>query len=307
MALIIVLMIMAILSGMSLTLANLTEQEFRRSDSQIIHNSLYYIALGGEALAMAMMSNSVEKEGGAFHARIPTLFPETSNIAPEVFPHKIKIDLVDLQGRFNISNLVSKGDKSVSNSQILVFKNYCRELSLTTTLCLDLLQLIREQHLTNSDSESADYTRLFEAVSRMIETGQINQAQSAIVANAFTSLPKGTAVNLYTASAELLHALAPNLSRGTIAKFIASRENLGPVLRTQTSVHPLLSVLSRSNFPITIGSEYFAINTVVRHKNYRRALQSVIRVDSMTGSTVLILRRSLEFPQLDLPLFTFEA
>ncbi|MFK8050055.1 MAG: hypothetical protein AB8B81_16625 [Halioglobus sp.] len=298
---------MAILSGMSLTLANLTQQEIHRSENRKIHNSLYYIAMRGEALAMAAMTNSVEKKGRAFHAGIPNLPFKPSNLFPEVLPHKIKIDVVDLQGRFNISNLISKADRSASDTQMLVLENYCKELSLPVTLCLNLRQEIEDQHLQNSDSETVDYTRLFEAVRKMIETGQINQAQSIIVANAFTSLPKGTAVNLYTAPATLLDAIVPNLGRETIKEFIASRDNLGPRIKALNSVHPALSALSRSNFPITTDSKYFAINTVVQHKNYQKALQSVIRLDSMTGSMVLILRRSLEFPQLDLPLFTFET
>lgn len=296
-----VLIIMAVVSGLSLNLANLTQTATRDSDSRHLHHSLYYATLQGEALAMAALTNAYQKNGNLAPTALPAL-PELPQISVhDSFRVGITIDLQDLQGRFNLSNLISTKDHSIAESLLLAYTNYCQELQLAPKVCSELLRKVGAIENTKGGSGTSDYSVLFQAMNNIIRAGDVNQQQAAIIAHAFTALPRGTSVNYNTASVALLRAIAPDLSHDTLKTFLASRQRHDRNVTPLTSVDPVISALSRGGVPVGATSQYFAVNTMASHETLQRALQSVMQLDLSTGETQLVYRRTLEFAPVNTP------
>ncbi len=299
--LIIVLMIMAVVSGLSLTLANLTQGATRDSENRRLHHALYYAALQGEALAMAALTNAYQENGNLAPTALPGL-PGLPKISErENFYVDVNISLKDLQGRFNLSNLISTKEHPVAEPLFLAYTNYCQELTLPPNVCLDLLRELGTIDNAKGGSGTSDYSVLFQAMNNIVSAGDANQLETAIIAHAFTALPRGTTVNYNTASVALLRAIAPNLPHDALNKFVALRQRPDRSVTPLTSVDPVISALSRGGIPVGATSQYFAVNTIVSHETSQRALQSVMQLDLTTGETHLVYRRALEFSPLTTP------
>lgn len=296
MALIIVLMILAIVSGMSLSLATLTDDARRNAQGRFAQHALYYAAMRGEALAMASLSRAFEDNDNRAPTTLPDLLPMPENSHNTTEQVETDISLHDLQGRFNLTTLIETPERPVSASIQRVFTAYCNELSLPFNSCTSLQKTLNQIHDNTAPDGPEVFTLFYQVLNALIDTGEISLEHAAIVANEFTALPINAPINMNGASLPLLRALAPNLSRSTLRRFRQDRGQLTAAGDPMTSTDTVVSTLSGSGLPMSESSEFFAINTTVTQEGQTRTLQSVVFINHRTGNAQAVYRRTLEFP-----------
>jgi len=183
----------------------------------------------------------------------------------------------DEQGRFNLNNLVAPDNKA-SAQHITVFERLLASLKLEPRLVDAVIDWIdSDEELTApAGAESTTYLGLplpyRTANTRLTDVGELARIkgfdQEAIekLLPFVTALPRQTKININTAPAEVLRALAPNLSADDAARMVDRR--------TKDRKFPLKEELLKGipaeskgdvDGMIDVSTEFFSAIGAVRH------------------------------------------
>ena len=175
------------------------------------------------------------RSGGADHlaepwavpleeARLSTFFASDSSAsdrADDVQQSFISGRIIDLQSRLNITNLVENG--KVSPTALNQFAKLFDLLGLPAPELARLAENLRFALDTSADNRSgASAPLLPQRVEQLVWLG-LSARSVALLAPFVTVLPVRTAVNLNTASAEVVYASLPTLDLASARQFVTGR------------------------------------------------------------------------------------
>ena len=192
--------------------------------------------------------------------------------------------ITDMQSRMNIMNLVE--NNKISEVSLAAFGRLFEELKLSPqelTQMSSQLQLALDSTQTNSDNPSIPLVPR-----RAEDLGWLGLSPSSVTAlRPYVSvLPVHTAVNLNTASAEVLVASVPNLSMADAQKLVSARAS--KYFRSTADASALLNQpgISFSESEHSVATRYFEVLGRLRMGATTVLERSLVQRDGINVSTL---------------------
>jgi len=309
-ALITVLLVVAIVTVVCAGLIARQQLAIRATANQVQARQAWHYALGGEALAQAILSRDLKVAGGDPQKPVDHLLEAWAKPLP-VFPieqGEIAVRIEDLAGRFNLNSLVQnqqRNDKAVAQ-----FKRLLENLQIEQPYAERLADWLDDDQEPSGESGAEDSQYLLqqpayrpanqalEDVSELRLLLGMSEADYLRLAPHVSALPGAAALNVNTASAMVLSCLAAGLTPDAAQALVAARGREGyRDLGSFTSQPALGGSVSAEG--LALGSQYFRVISEVRLADRRQVLLSTLQRD--TKGRVRVLQRDLGQPAL-LPL-----
>lgn len=267
--------------------------EIRRTRALLAMEQGAQYALAGEAWAAEIL-NMDRRE-----SEIDSL-EELWAATPPAFPiegGQIIGQIEDLQGRFNLNNLIgSNGEKD--EIWFIVFQRLLESLNIEARVAdqvVDWLDPNQDVEFPNG-AEDDVYTGIEPAYrtpnsfithpSELLAVEAITQEVYQILAPHITALPPGTLVNINTATGPVIAALSESLS-------VFDAEAIIEVRTDQPFAEPsdLDGYVDPDGLPlVSFSTEFFQVTTVVSLDISRYTMFSVLERNPQAGTTVARLR-----------------
>lgn len=302
-ALIVALVIVAIATILATTLVWQNHLELRRTANQLFGSEAHANLLGMEDFARFLFT---EDNPDFDHLQEP--WAEQGVVFP-IEGGLLTGDIVDLQSRYNINNLINWDEGAASETEVERFRRLLAALGLDERLAVSIVDwLDRDLEPTGFDGAEDDYYSRFVPayrtpnrplwhVSELRQVAHMTPEQFAVLEPYITALPpagKGaeiTRVNINTAPPELLVALDEELDPALAAQIVE--------LRAQAGFESLdgLGYLNYSPPPdvFSVNSNWFRLRGIAEIGSSRLTMYSVLHRDTQAG-TVRILYRSFGTP-----------
>ena len=204
--------------------------------------------------------------------------------------------LADLQGRFNLNNLLQDGE--IDQQQLATLQRLLELLDLDTGLALALADWLDEdQQMRFPDgAEDSDYMlaepgylaadRSLQSISELRLIKGIDEQVFAQLQPYVSVLPAPSAININTAPAVVLAALDDELSLEFVATLNTDTEAFADVDSFLRRLAVAEVALTGDN--LTVTSDYFLLRAVAQVGTARARLESVLRRGRNGHSAVLI-------------------
>ena len=215
---------------------------------------------------------------------------------------KMQVQVEDLQGRFNLNNLLDKQGKSSKLGQ----ENFQRLLSLLeldTDLVFPILDWIDNDMNTSlpGGAEDNDYLAqqpahrtanvVFASSSELLQVKGIGREEYERLKPYVTALPETVPININTASAVILAAMVKGMDRTEAEVFVQARPEKG-----YESVDAFLSeprLNGQKVQGIGVSSNYFSFTVNVALYRHQSSQGSILVRENNNGRDVVrVLRRS---------------
>jgi len=303
-ALITALLVVALATIAAVSMATRQQLDIRRTGSLLHGEQAYSYVLGAESWAQVVLARDLRESA------IDTLEEDWSTQPPVsvVEGGSIFGRIIDLQGRFNVNNLVAGGDPE--NDAIERFKRLLKLLELDETLADPLIDWIDADIDVRFPDGAEDETYLlldtpYRAANQPladISELRLVKGYSAEVLEKLrpfiVALPEVTSINVNTAGAEVLSTIAEDLSTSDGEALVEARgeegfESVDSILQDTT--------LAGKNVPaasLSVTSQWFLMVSESNIGDGRARLASLIQ---RTPQAVLVVRRQREFIEAIVP------
>lgn len=295
-ALVIALVIVAIGVVIATSLVWNNHLDMRRLENQLYGEQAMQFALGAEDWSGLILSRDSRDSD---HLLEP--WAQQGIVLP-VDGGLIEGQLHDLQGRFNINNLVNYDEDKPRDAWVAIYRRLIENLGLEARLVdatLDWLDEDQEPTGFNG-AEDTEYlgntpayrtpNRPVSSVSELRGIAGMTPEQFTVLAPYLTALvpapaEAATPLNVNTAAPELIAALADNISPDAISVLMEVRSTIGI-----TSEQEWQNIIGNTEIPpgvTSISSHYFQSDIVVTIGSTRLTLYSVYRRDDSGAVTVV--------------------
>lgn len=202
----------------------------------------------------------------------------------------------DLQGRFNLQNLVGEESNDIDPRQLAALRRLCQVLGLAddvaTRIAGGLVAALRE--------DDPDAPLLPTRFAQLRWFG-VDEAALARLEPYATLLPQPTPLNINTAPREVLAAVVPGLDLGG-AERIVQRRARNPYKNPQELVAELGPALADSLEGLATGSRYFEVIGRLRLDGRVFEERSIVeRSSERAGEVTTLLRERRSLPPDSLP------
>jgi general secretion pathway protein K len=237
-ALITAILITALVSSVALSLAWDNALDMRRTMTLLYRDQAVQVAMGAESWVQSILRDDLAETetdhlGEIWASELPGLPVQSDVVQGELFGR-----IEDLQGRFNINNLIDQnGD--VDELALEQFRRLLNALELDPRfagIAADWIDANREAGFPDG-AEDAIYTGLVPAyrtpnlpithATELAALEGMDKASFDILAPHIVALPGRTGINVNTATAAVLRSLGENLSAADVESLIAEREDGG--------------------------------------------------------------------------------
>ena len=295
-ALITAVLIAALAGSVASRLAWDNALEVRRTSVALTRDQAIQIALGAEnwlelILAQDLEDSETDHLGEIWAADLPGL-PIEGVENGEVFG---KVE--DLQGRFNINNLIGE-DGKVDPTSLAQFQRLLAALGLDprfATIAADWLDADQNPSFPDGAEDSIytgfipPYRTADQLVSSTSELGALqgmDKASLDLLLPHITALPKRTTINVNTATGPVLQSLDENMTTAQVEQLMSERAESG-FADVKNTFSPLVAkeVLSQ----IDDSTQFFQLKLVVRIDTVRITYYSLLE-RGPRGDVVPILR-----------------
>ncbi len=292
-ALVTALLISALLSIVAYNLSFQASMEMRRTMVLLYRDQAVQVALGAETwvaqiLADDLANSDTDHLGEIWASELPGLPIDGGTVTGEI---------IDLQGRFNINNLVD-ADGEVDELFLEQFRRLLISLEIDPRfagIAADWIDPDREAAFPDG-AEDGIYTSLtppyrppnqrLNNVTELAAIEGMDRATFRLLEPHITALPGRTPVNVNTATFAVLQSLDENMSPSDIESLVAEREEGGFADFQNTFstlvTDELLSELDES-------TSYFQLKVVVQIATVRVTFFSILQ-RTQQGEVVPILR-----------------
>jgi general secretion pathway protein K len=225
---------------------------------------------------------------------IPALPIDSENVQGQIYGK-----LEDLQGRFNVNNLIGTNGQ-VDQAYLEQYQRLLVALALDPAIAdatVDWLDPDQNETIPNG-AEDPMYTGFVPAyrtadrpISNITELAAVNgmdRISFEILLPHVTALPNRTAINVNTASVQVLQSLGPNIDLSTAEGLVEVREGGGFADISGTFAPLVAPDLAQTGFSET--SEFFQLKAVVQIDTVRVSLFTVFHRVSGSGEVTPILR-----------------
>jgi len=294
-ALITAMLITALAGLIAANLAWDNALDVRRTMVLLARDQAVQVALGAESwvasiLRQDLADTETDHLGEIWASDLPGLPIEGGEVFGE---------LVDLQGRFNINNLVDT-DGRTDDEALEQFRRLLAALDLDPRfagLAADWLDADLEAAFPDG-AEDPIYTgflppyrtanRLVTSASELAALEGMDEATLDTLLPHVTALPGRTAVNVNTATPAVLRSLDANIGPADVERLVAERETAG-FANVEQTFQPLVAPEMLQE--ITESTRFFQLKVVVRIDTVRVTFYSVLQRSSQGG--VATIGRSL--------------
>lgn len=295
-ALVTALLVVSLATMAAVSMATRQHVDVRRTGNLLHGEQAYAYALAAESWALVIMERDTEDtENDTLEEDWATALPPIS-----VEGGFVNGTIRDLQGRFNVNNLVGEdGKPSIADRDY--FKRLLLVLELDPALTNALLDWI-DPDIDASYPDGAEddsyllknppYRAANRPLSDVSELGLVNGFTAEVVAALqphITVLPVHTAINVNTASTEILRALNENLSETDVESLITDRGADGYENKAAFLAHDALAGLEVA-VDIGVSSSWFTVQTDVLVGRGRARLLSILSREDGPGRIVSRIR-----------------
>ena len=282
-ALLTTLLLVALVAILTVNLQWDTSLDIRRSRNLFESDQALLYALGAEAWASEILQtdardSDTDHTGEDWATPVPTLPIEGG---------AIRGFLEDMQGRFNLNNLVGRRGQ-VDEVALEQFERLLTVLELDPALAritVDWLDHDLEPGFPSGAEDSFYTARIppyrtanlaLTSASELLAIGEMDAASYLILAPYVTALPNGTALNVNTASAPVLRSLSDQISDTVAENLIGERGDQGfdGLAAFADLVEPeilqsleLSSSFFRLTADVSIGSTRFTLYSLLERNN----------------------------------------
>jgi general secretion pathway protein K len=296
-ALITALLIMSLLATLGANLAWEAYLDVRRTMTMLYHDEGSQAALGAESWVMSLLLNDAQDSetdhfGEIWAVEMPVLPVESDTIQGV-----LQGDIQDLQGRFNVNNLVSRNGK-IDKEAVDQFRRLLIAIDLDPRFAdraADWIDADQEAEL--SGAEDAIYSGMIPpyraanqkltSVSELAALEGMDKATMDILLPHVTALPGRTLVNVNTATGPVLRSLNDNISQQVAESLMDEREESG-FANVETAFSPYLGQEDARELQET--SDFFQLKVIVQIDTVRITYYSVLWRDAQRGFVVPIAR-----------------
>lgn len=296
-ALITAMLIFALLGTLALSLAWDNQLDTRRTMAMLFYDEGLQAAMGAESWVAGILRQDLQDSvtdhlGEIWATEIPALPLVSDTIQGEVFGA-----VEDLQGRFNINNLID-GNGEVDVESFKQFRRLLTALDLDPRfagIAADWLDADRIAEFPDG-AEDPIYTGMIppyrtanQSLTNATELAALDGMDKASLDTLLphiVALPGRTAINVNTATAAVLQSLDENMTVADVQRLLAEREEGGfPDIASAFS--PLVTPAVLNQLEET--TDYFRLKVVVRVATVRITYFSTFRREPR-GDVIPILR-----------------
>lgn len=267
-ALITAVLITALAGSVAAGLAWDSALDMRRTTVSLYRDQAVQVALGAESWLQSILRQDLEESdtdhlGELWASELPGLPIDGGEVYGAV---------EDLQGRFNINNLVGQNGE-VDEPSLEQFQRLLQALGLDPRfagIAADWVDANQEAAFPDG-AEDPIYTGLvppyraanqtLSSVSELAALQGIDKASLDILLPHITALPGRTAINVNTATGPVLQSLSEDISQGDVERLLAERSEAG-FADIEGTFSPLVAPEILNQLEDT--SAYFQLKLVVR-------------------------------------------
>jgi general secretion pathway protein K len=298
-ALITAMLVMALITTLTFSLEWDNSMDLRRTYVSMYRDEAIQAALGAESWVLTILrQDSQDSEtdhlGEIWASELPVLplGGPGDSIQGEIFGA-----IQDLQGRFNVNNLVGANGE-IDQPSLEQFQRLLLALGLDPRfagIAADWIDADQEPSFPDG-AEDSTYTgivppyraanQIISSTSELASIEGMDKATLDILLPHITALPGRTAINVNTATGPVLQSLDENLSVADIEGLLTQRQDTG-----FSDVNATFSTLVTPEVLNQLGetSDYFRLRVVVRVDTVRVTFYSLIERNQQ-GDTTPILR-----------------
>jgi general secretion pathway protein K len=288
-ALITALLVVALATAAAVSMATRLNVDMRRTGNLLNGEQAYAYALAAESWAYVILrrdqeDNEYDSLGEDWASALPPIAVEGGFINGRI---------EDLQGRFNVNNLIvddgvpAEPEDAVEAEQLAYFKRLLDVLGLEAALAEALLDWIDADINVTYPDGAEDETYLlveppYRAANRpMFNISELRLVQGftpeviAVLEPHVTALPEETIININTASAAVLRALHQKLDEAAVEQLITDRGEDGYAELDTFLEHDALAGLDLE-IDVDITSDWFNVLTATNVGRGKAQLESLL-------------------------------
>ena len=298
-ALITAMLIAALAGSLAAGLSWDNALDVRRTMVMLYRDQAIQVAIGSEGWVRSILrEDAAQSETDHLEEVWATDIPALP-IDSDAVQGQIWGNIEDLQGRFNVNNLIDSTGE-VNEPFLEQYERLLEALGLDPALAgatVDWLDPDQQETIPDGaeDPIYTGYTPAYRTADRPIanitELAAVNgmdRVSFEILLPHVIALPEPTGVNVNTATLEVLQSLGLNIDRSTAEGLIQAREG-GGFADVSGTFSPLVAQdLAQQGFGET--SEYFQLKAVVQIDTVRVSLFTVLHRTSGSGEVTPILR-----------------
>lgn len=302
-ALITVLLVVAIATVVTAGMIARQQLSIRSSSNQLEARQVWHYALGGEALAQAILTRDLKQAGSNPGQPVDHLHEEWARRLPPfaIDQGQVSVQIEDLSGRFNLNSLVLNGRPNQLALQR--FRRLLLRLEIDPLLADRLVDWLDENQQPNAASGAEDNAYLllqpaYRAANQPLQDASELRLLLDLSAPDYqrlqphvSALPAQVGLNVNTASALLLSTLADNLTPALAQALVEARGADGYRSLAAFSAQPALAGVGELGGNLTLGSQFFQVRSEVQLGERRRVLNSLLQRGA--DGRVLVLQRDL--------------
>lgn len=296
-ALITAILITALVSSVALNLAWDNALDMRRTMTLLYRDQAVQVAIGAESWVQSILRDDLAETdtdhlGEIWASELPGLPVQSDVVQGELFG-----DIQDLQGRFNVNNLVDQNGE-IDELALEQFRRLLIALELDPRfagIAADWIDANLEAGFPDG-AEDAIYTGFIPAyrtpnlpithATELAALEGMDKESFDILAPHIVALPGRTGINVNTATAPVLQSLGENLSAADVESLISERED-GGFADMQNTFSTLVDPEILPQLEET--TSYFQLRLVVQIATVRIIYFSTLQRGA-TGQVVPILR-----------------
>lgn len=281
-ALITVMLIVALATITAVAMTTRQQLDIRRTANLLNNEQAYMYALGGESWVKQILwrdsqENTIDGLNEIWATHLPPLPIPGGTLQGQI---------EDLQGRFNLNNLLSEGQPS--QEDIILFERLLRILELSPNLVQEMVDWIDTDMEAQIPNGAEDNVYLMKTPAYRTSNTLLNSPSEIRLLASFdnqsyqkllpyiSALPTRTSINVNTAPLQILMALAEGLNETDVLPLIEGRENQ-PFSSLQDFLsHNALAGLVVDIKNLSVSSQYFLLTTQVEIDRGRVQLNSLL-------------------------------
>ena len=293
-ALITALLVVAIVTVIATGMATRQQLDIRRSGNVLERDQAYLLALGVESWGRSILvqdrrDNNVDNLSEVWATVLPPISVEGGHVAGHI---------EDMQGRFNINNLVKDGKPSPIDVQR--FERLLKGLELNPNLSQAVIDWIDSDSETTSGNGAEDGEYMGHNPPYRTANNIINSVSELRLVNGFTkeavtrlepfisALPAYTPININTARPEILMALADDSTKADADAMIEDRGKKGYTEIQQFITSPTIKSRNIPADGLGVSSDYFTVDAASRFgKGQVRLLGLIHRTADNKAQTLI--------------------
>ncbi|MBK8164098.1 MAG: type II secretion system minor pseudopilin GspK [Gammaproteobacteria bacterium] len=296
-ALLTALLITSVAAVAAVSMAARQQLDIRRTGNVLDADQAYLFTLGVESWAKEILARDrrdgeVDQPGEDWATILPPIAVEGAVVAGRI---------EDLQGRFNLNNLVD-ADGKASEDDVRRFRRLLAALELDENLAdavVDWIDTDLDPRFPNGAEDPAylgmappyrTANALMQSPSELLLVNGVTREIYDALAPYVATLPARTPLNVNTASAPVLMALNEGITESDASQLIDERGEKGYQTTEEFLAHPLLKERGQGITNISVSTSYFMIYANARFERSRVDLNSLVARGA--DARVSVIRRS---------------